>query len=678
MDTSKQQKPVPEEEEDEGELCFICTEPVATFAVSECNHRTCHICSLRLRALYKTRNCAYCKTEQKKVVFTKDPVKLFQDYTKADTPLIDKHLNIRFEDQQIFQDSMILLQFNCPEPSCEVACAGGWPELKRHVKKEHDLLLCDLCTRFKKIFTHEHTLFSSTQLTKHYKFGDKAINKDDDSGFTGHPECAFCKSSFYGDDELFEHCRDKHEQCHICVRNGLRHQYYANYDQMAKHFHKDHYMCQWRDCLDKKFIVFDSDLDLKAHEVEVHGSSAGRVQRARQLEARKVDVNFEYSGGPSRGGDRNRRDNTRESSQNESTKSTQSTAASKASEEFPAIGSETNRMQQLSLQTPKRAEGKDKKQNNQAKSKGIKKPEGFGSLSRSDDWPGLGQAPTSSAQQASSTAAINAPAETIEKHSALLEKLSLYVNGDQRKMERFRQITSAYRNSTMDGKSYIDQLFEMLNLDVDQTARIIRGVEELLDNTSKKTEIIRYWRDKRTSLDNFPSLSPIGAAQRTNASNPAKRVLVIKSGNTKRGGTKTKTSKANVWDKVAHAASSTPVATRQVTPPSSRPHSPARNVTMTKTPWSISGSSAPVNRRAPSPTPAVRRTENEFPSLPTAPPKHQLIVDMRRTLSSGDIASRGWGQDSSSNDDAPENNDPLPNGKKSKKKGKQVLFRVGL
>lgn len=50
-----------ESEEEEGELCFICTEPVTTFAVSECDHRTCHRCSLRLRALYKTHNCAYCK-----------------------------------------------------------------------------------------------------------------------------------------------------------------------------------------------------------------------------------------------------------------------------------------------------------------------------------------------------------------------------------------------------------------------------------------------------------------------------------------------------------------------------------------------------------------------------------------------------------------------------------------
>jgi hypothetical protein len=50
-----------EEEEQEGELCFICTEPITIFAVSSCDHRTCHKCILRLRALYETRNCAYCK-----------------------------------------------------------------------------------------------------------------------------------------------------------------------------------------------------------------------------------------------------------------------------------------------------------------------------------------------------------------------------------------------------------------------------------------------------------------------------------------------------------------------------------------------------------------------------------------------------------------------------------------
>jgi hypothetical protein len=43
------------------ETCWICAEPVKYYSVSECNHRTCHVCALRLRALYKRQECTFCK-----------------------------------------------------------------------------------------------------------------------------------------------------------------------------------------------------------------------------------------------------------------------------------------------------------------------------------------------------------------------------------------------------------------------------------------------------------------------------------------------------------------------------------------------------------------------------------------------------------------------------------------
>lgn len=48
-------------EDEEAEVCFICASPVVHTSVAPCNHRTCHICALRLRALYKTRACAHCR-----------------------------------------------------------------------------------------------------------------------------------------------------------------------------------------------------------------------------------------------------------------------------------------------------------------------------------------------------------------------------------------------------------------------------------------------------------------------------------------------------------------------------------------------------------------------------------------------------------------------------------------
>jgi E3 ubiquitin-protein ligase ZNF598 len=85
----------------------------------------------------------------------------------------------------------------------------------------------DICTWNKKIFTHEHSLFTREQLNKHIREGDE------DTGFKGHPECQFCQKPFYGDDELYEHCRHNHEQCFICVRAGIRDIYFRHYNSLV-------------------------------------------------------------------------------------------------------------------------------------------------------------------------------------------------------------------------------------------------------------------------------------------------------------------------------------------------------------------------------------------------------------------------------------------------------------
>lgn len=48
----------------DGEVCFICASTIEHTSTAPCNHQTCHICSLRLRALYKTRACAHCRVSK--------------------------------------------------------------------------------------------------------------------------------------------------------------------------------------------------------------------------------------------------------------------------------------------------------------------------------------------------------------------------------------------------------------------------------------------------------------------------------------------------------------------------------------------------------------------------------------------------------------------------------------
>jgi E3 ubiquitin-protein ligase ZNF598 len=52
------------------------------------------------------------------------------------------------------------------------------------------------------------------------KTGDSEVDGSEveRSGFSGHPMCEFCKSSFYGDNELYTHMSREHYSCHICQR----------------------------------------------------------------------------------------------------------------------------------------------------------------------------------------------------------------------------------------------------------------------------------------------------------------------------------------------------------------------------------------------------------------------------------------------------------------------------
>ncbi|KAL8966050.1 MAG: hypothetical protein Q9183_003541, partial [Haloplaca sp. 2 TL-2023] len=165
---------------------------------------------------------------------------------------VDETLGIKYEQKDIHNDTILLLRYNCPDASCDIAC-WGWPDLHRHVKGAHHKVMCDLCTRNKKVFTHEHELFTIPELKKHEKFGDDNPGAVDQSGFKGHPECGFCRQRFYGDDELYAHCRDKHERCHLCDRrnSGRQQQYYVDYNSLEQHFRKDHFMCADEECLEK-------------------------------------------------------------------------------------------------------------------------------------------------------------------------------------------------------------------------------------------------------------------------------------------------------------------------------------------------------------------------------------------------------------------------------------------
>jgi hypothetical protein len=47
----------------------------------------------------------------------------------------------------------------------------------------------------------------------------------------------------------------------------MKNEYYENYASLETHFKGSHFLCNEKECLEKKFVVFQNDIDLKAHIV---------------------------------------------------------------------------------------------------------------------------------------------------------------------------------------------------------------------------------------------------------------------------------------------------------------------------------------------------------------------------------------------------------------------------
>ncbi|KAF3632751.1 hypothetical protein FXO38_26007, partial [Capsicum annuum] len=180
--------------------------------------------------------------------------------------------------------------------------------LKGHLFHQHKLLMCSLCLEGRKvrmgnlipvswkpfesleldwitvllggivfrgfadfvflvtIFICEQKLYTRAQLNQHINTGDSEVDgtESERGGFMGHPLCEFCRTPFYGDNELYSHMSTEHYTCHMCQRQHPgQYEYYKNYDDLEIHFRRDHFLCEDESCLAKKFVVFQSDSELK-------------------------------------------------------------------------------------------------------------------------------------------------------------------------------------------------------------------------------------------------------------------------------------------------------------------------------------------------------------------------------------------------------------------------------
>jgi hypothetical protein len=74
---------------------------------------------------------------QPTMIFTRQEEALFASFLPEAIPHKDSKLGIFFETQEMMEETLLLLRFNCPDPSCDYIASAGWGDLKLHARSVH-------------------------------------------------------------------------------------------------------------------------------------------------------------------------------------------------------------------------------------------------------------------------------------------------------------------------------------------------------------------------------------------------------------------------------------------------------------------------------------------------------------------------------------------------------------
>ena len=576
------------------------------------------------------------------MIFTDDAEKRYEEFNDSDFVKIDENLGIKYEKDIILEDTILLLRYNCPDRDCDVACLG-WPDLHRHVKSKHGKMMCDLCTRNKKVFTHEHELFTFGELRKHEKYGDDNPGAVDQSGFRGHPECGFCKQRFYGDDELYTHCREKHERCHICDRrNGGRNpQYYLNYQELEKHFEAEHFVCLDAECQANKTNVFESEMDLKAHQLAEHPNGLSKDARrdARLVNLSGFDIRTPYQ--PQRRGGRERERENRGSGRGRDPNAEPLPVSSAQ----PLSRAEVAYQRQLAIQSSQSVSNRTfGGQLTQPSSASRPQPS---SSQQPQTLPSIENLRVDSPQVSTAEMTPQEQARAL-RHQAVTERATTLLKNDTTKLSQFRTHVSAYRSGTISATDLIDSFFSLFDCPSTELGKLIRELADLYEDDTKRQSLLQAWNNWRSINEDYPSLpGPSGTLPGVSSgaagATGGRRVLTLKKSTAQ--SSRSAVSRQGSWGNALSAGTSRdPFPALSAT--NGRASKPAATATSSKQAvWGNTSApqvtnttmgATPISRPPPTAASRVgssskntappRQTEDTFPSLPAAPKPNTMMA----------------------------------------------------
>ncbi|KAJ1890672.1 hypothetical protein LPJ66_007340, partial [Kickxella alabastrina] len=363
------------------------------------------------------------------------------------------------------------------------------------------------------------------------------------------------------------------------------------------------------ECLEKKFVVFENDIDLQSHDLEEHsGSIVG--QRARR-DAKHINVNFQTStqqggssgsanasgfgqnsnsGVASGSGSRNKNKSRQNAEQRGpsamAVNGPDATGVSIAGRQRPSGFGHVSEIQpqaQAQAQTQTQLQPASNSYS-RIISAPVSRPtssEPNPEPEASTLWPTLGtdagpmrnRAPTAFGRlsepaggRARDPAITAISEETIASHQELLQRVSAYLSHRDQPVSRFRQLTTQYKNNQVSAEDYVQNCW-LLFLTVpgrnakEMIQKTVKTVSSLLPEANQKERLLKALGEHRIKQQQFPALTPLtGSGTKSgglSANGSTARVLVIKqaAGSSGGGGA----SRAG-WTKPTQAPTTSPTA----------------------------------------------------------------------------------------------------------------------
>jgi len=267
--------------------CLVCCQDLpsfklkAIFAIGPCNHMVCYYCSTKMRVLCEQNECPTCRQELSEVIFTTNKDLKFTKLETKRCVEYNSRYKIYFENELTVTQFHRLLEFRCELCYNDETLFSNLKELEVHLRKDHDLYLCELCVNHVKIFPSERRYYSRKDLIRHKKLGDP-----DNKSYKGHSSCHLCNTMFFDEDELLSHLKKDHYNCHFCDPSRTK-MFFDNYSSLKQHFLDQHYICQEGFCRDEEITsAFANKFDLTAHKAQVHG---GKMNKSTRVD---LDIDF--------------------------------------------------------------------------------------------------------------------------------------------------------------------------------------------------------------------------------------------------------------------------------------------------------------------------------------------------------------------------------------------------